>query len=345
MIKPYYQDDHVTLYHGDALEIVPQISQKFDVVLLDPPYGKIKGDFDFKWGNQLDMLHDAKDWRDLAAGAMKPNGTLWWFAWSTLAGRIEAMIAEKLNPLAHVCWKTPNPSAQKQSAPALRAPAPEMERILMFENYGADLAALHKIDETRGFIFEPLRAYLDGEREKAGITRAEIDRIWAKERGNKGGMSSHWFSQSQWALPIAENYQWLQRVMNRQGQGENLTKPHETLQKEYTILKREFDELKKEYEKLRRYFQLHPRDQKTDLWEFNCSRNPSGHPTEKPLDLITYMIRISCRRGGSVLDFFGGSGTTGRAAKDLNRKAVLVEMEEAYCEIAANRMLQEVLPL
>ena len=43
--------------------------------------------------------------------------------------------------------------------------------------------------------------------------------------------------------------------------------------------------------------------------------------------------------------FAGGAGTTGRAAKDLGRKAVLIEREEKYCEIAARRMGQEVMAL
>lgn len=69
-----------------------------------------------------------------------------------------------------------------------------------------------------------------------------------------------------------------------------------------------------------------------------------GHPTQKPLELFTWCI-THAKTAQTILDPFAGSGTTGRAAKDLGRKATLIEREERYCEIAAKRMAQEVLPL
>jgi site-specific DNA-methyltransferase (adenine-specific) len=67
------------------------------------------------------------------------------------------------------------------------------------------------------------------------------------------------------------------------------------------------------------------------------------HPTEKPIPLLSYLIMRSTGADEVVLDPFAGSGSTLIAAKDLGRKAIGIEIEERYCEIAATRLAQSVM--
>lgn len=66
------------------------------------------------------------------------------------------------------------------------------------------------------------------------------------------------------------------------------------------------------------------------------------HIAEKPAELMRWLVQLA-PVGGTILDPFAGSGTTLRAAKDLGRKAIGIEIEERYCEIAARRCAQETL--
>lgn len=85
----------------------------------------------------------------------------------------------------------------------------------------------------------------------------------------------------------------------------------------------------------------------SDVWtQAWAAFKPSGHPAEKPVALVERLLLASGKGAGAlVVDPFCGSGTTLRAAKNLGLRAIGVEAEERWCEVAVSRLAQQVLPL
>jgi len=134
MIKPYYQDKWVTIFHGDCREILPQLDIKVDLVLTDPPYG-IEVDVNDKWFDWLPLVMEiplkiftpgiANIWRyppaDWVLGWMKPgstrrNGTGGFNHWEPILqyGRnkfdVDAIyLPDCVNHADATCGKHPNP--------------------------------------------------------------------------------------------------------------------------------------------------------------------------------------------------------------------------------------------
>ena len=77
----------------------------------------------------------------------------------------------------------------------------------------------------------------------------------------------------------------------------------------------------------------------TDILEFNRVRKRK-HPTQKPVALMEYLIKTYANENETVLDFTMGSGTTGVACINTNRKFIGIEKEEKYFNIAKNRIEQ-----
>ena len=326
---PYYQHEGVTIYHGDCLSVLPELpDNSVDMVLTDPPYFKVKGD---AWDNQWDKPAEFLAWLDRVlaefARIMKPNGSLYLFASPQMKARVECLIARRFEILNSIVWRKPpfSTKAEMFEKEAMRAYFPASERIIFAEHFGADNAAKgeagydRKCDELRGFVFEPVRKYLDDERARCGASKKDIEAATGTQ------MCSHWFTQSQWALPTAEHYATLQALFNRSG--------GDFLRKEYDELRKEYDELRKEYDELRRPFSVSAKVPYTDVWDFETVGNyPGKHVCEKPAAMLRHMISASSKPGAVVLDAFGGSGSTAQAARELGRSAISIELDERWCK-------------
>ena len=79
----------------------------------------------------------------------------------------------------------------------------------------------------------------------------------------------------------------------------------------------------------------------SDILRFNSVHNPP-HPTQKPIDLLEYLIRTYTNEGETVLDFTMGSGSTGVACVNANRRFIGIELDDGYFEIAKKRIEEAV---
>lgn len=80
---------------------------------------------------------------------------------------------------------------------------------------------------------------------------------------------------------------------------------------------------------------------KRSVWEVNVQPTKESHFATFPTKLITPAILAGCPKGGTVLDPFGGSGTTGMVATALGRNAILIELNEDYIKMQHNRVKKE----
>lgn len=84
---------------------------------------------------------------------------------------------------------------------------------------------------------------------------------------------------------------------------------------------------------------------RTNVWEYAGVNSFGGdrmeelkmHPTVKPTAMVSDAIKDCSKRGGIILDPFGGSGTTLIAAEKTNRKARLIELDPLYCDVTVRR--------
>jgi len=81
----------------------------------------------------------------------------------------------------------------------------------------------------------------------------------------------------------------------------------------------------------------HPKNVITIKTVHNRSKEKVNHPTQKPVALMEYLIKTYTNEGETVLDFTMGSGTTGVACKNLNRRFIGIELDEGYFKIAQDR--------
>ena len=310
-----------------------------ELVFTDPPYGMKKE----KDGilndnlNNADLLEFNKKWMVLSFSYLTDAGS--WYCWGNDEPLMD-IYSNILKPMIKNCeitfrnlitWNKGDAGAGGVSfmgKDGLRSYPVAAEKCL-FVMKGVQGFNTNQDNYFEGW--ESVCKYLAGEAQKVGLDNNKLKEICGV------GMFSHWFTKSQWTFITEEHYKELQAYYN----GDAFKKEYDALKKEYDALKKEYDALKKEYYATRAYFD-NTHDNMTDVWEFNRTKGDEraecgDHATPKPLALCERAIKTSSRDGETVLDLFGGSGSTLIACEQLNRKCYMMELDPHYCDVIIAR--------
>ena len=302
----------INLIHGDCLEKMKEIPDKsIDLVLIVPPYNTNKADWD-KWKTVDAYVKFMGEVFLEIQRVLKDNGSFYFFHNDFLQMvELQTWINKNSNFIFKqlLVWDKFNNSKWNQLNAIVynkeNRNYPKQAEYCLYYTF-QDETGLKKI-KTDMNNFKNLRQYFKEYQEALGMNKKQI----IEKIGQRADHCFRWGS-SQWDLPTKETYESLKKIplLN------NSFKI-----KEYEELRQEYEDLRQEFEGLR--------------YTFNNQGIPSvlqheaiqqnGHITPKPIEILKYMIKTSSNENDIVLDCFMGSGSTGIACVNTNRKFIGIE--------------------
>jgi len=345
--EPYLQDPDVVLHHGDCREVLPELPEEsVHCVVTSPPYWRLR---DYGHPHQLGheetpgeyaraLVHIFRQVRRV----LHREGTAWLVLGDTYAGAGKTTAATARRPGA-----VPIPAGLKRKdlvgipwrvALALQADGWWLRSGVVWHKPNTmPESAKDRPTNAHEFVFLLTRSpdyYFDQEavrepyvaRAQQRLTPTEaqpLGRVRAEagvENGPQGGTHRSRF-----------------RVQEETLDGSPGERPRGMDGRRRTWV-------------LGRTGSLQPRDGERwphpngrnvrDVWDIVAEPYPGAHFAVFPRELAARCIRAGCPEGGTVLDPFAGTGTTGEAARVLERRAVLIEAAEPYCRMASTRLSQ-----
>jgi len=282
------------------------------LIIADPPYFEVKGDFDFIWKTFDDYLKDVEKWAIECKRILADNGTLFWYGDAKNIAYTQIIFDKHFNLLNSLVWENINDHKQQiRFNNDLRTFAPLTERILMYSNETYNLTQC---------VFL-IRDYIRDEiiKAKGKVILRDVNKALGTAI-NGGGVASSCLSldKAEPTMLTKEMYLKLQEWC-------------------YPYLRKEYEELRKEYEELRRPF--------NNEWHYgdvirlpNYETGDYEHDTIKPEKLTRQLILISSRPNDLVLVPFSGSGTECAMSAKENRNFIAFDIEQKYVDMSNKRV-------
>ena len=279
------------------------------LILADPPYYKVKGDFDFVWKTFDDYLIDVEKWAIECKRLLAENGTIYWFGGSKRIAYTQIIFDKYFGIVNNLVWEKAEADGLFGSTGSeqLRSYPNSTERVLMYSN------DVYNLTQCVYLIRDYIRAEI--ERARGKIVLKEVNEALGTAT-NGGGVASACLSldKSEPAMFTKEMYQKLQVWLNGG--------------KEYEYLRKEYEELRRPFENVTK---------STEILKVRFKPSEYDHPTVKPEMLARLLILTSSRKNDLVLVPFAGSGTECAMAVKEGRRWVGFDITKKYVDMTNRR--------
>jgi site-specific DNA-methyltransferase (adenine-specific) len=334
------------IYHMDNRKGMLSIPEKsINLIISDPPYFEVKGDFDFVWKNFDEYLEFMEGQAKLYKRVLAENGSLFVYGHAKRIAYIQVIFDKYFNLENSLVWRKVQCQTMRQDFEQSRCFAPITERILFYSNeIGQTGLEKIKLDVNN---FKPLRLYFEKLQKWIGLGLKKIN----DKLGHRKAEHAFYWKSTQWDLPTKTTYSELIKVFGiNKWEGfkeyealrqeyEALRQEYEALRQEYEALRQEYEALRQEYEALRRPFNNYKKYY--DVLDFSQESHITGqydHETIKPETLTRAMILTCSRKNDIVLVPFSGSGTECAMAAKEKRRFIGFDTDEKHVKTGQDRV-------
>lgn len=315
-------DNAVLFAQGDALDLLPAIPEaSIDLALIDPPYNIGKGE----WDKIEDYPAVFLGWVQAIRRTLKPNGVfIFWHNDPPQIAEIQHAIHANtdLQYRSIVVW---NKTA------AYRANSQGFSGLTCWFNI-CEFAYHYTVRQTPSTDhLNPLKCWYKAEMDRLGITTATIREAYRQATGKTPYMVQHYFSGNQFQIPTKAVWDQVFAPL-----GFDISRLDQSAAT-YTDMAAQYKALQTAYKASRPYFALE--GMRGNIYSISPIFDGTAlHPCQKPVAILQDMIIKCCPLGGTVLDCFSGSGSTGVAALKAGRKFIGIERDPHYAGLAMERI-------
>jgi len=302
------------------------------LIIADPPYFEVKGDFDFVWKSFDEYLIDVERWAIECKRVLADNGTLFWYGDAKKIAYAQVIFDKHFTLINNLVWNKGSFMGLEESE-GLRSFAPCTERILMYGSEAMDLTGLQAVEMEYIAPRNPYAIELKKARIEKGVSINQVAE-YGKFYGNinHGGSVTNW--ERGYNVPLVEQWKILCENLPIQ------RTDYAELRNEYEALRNEYEALRNEYENKRRPFLNDFKLQEVINYGNEATKTGSkyAHDTCKPERLTRALILTCSRKDDLVLVPFSGSGTEVAMAIKEGRNAIGFDIESKYVEMANKRL-------